>query len=169
MIESLEVKQIKNELATTVKTITDVFKVKKPTLKQLEILTSQGHVIAYLNKWIIDTLGFFNIGKSMDEHQVMETSFLIWQTYPAMGIQEIYFVFNQAKKGKYGKIYDRIDGSIIFEWFNSFWEERLNAAEGLSHQDHIRNKERTGESYSTNQAAKEYAYKVRKFAEKYKV
>ena len=169
MIESLQVKQIKNELATTVKTITDIFRVKKPTLKQLEILTSQGHVIAYLNKWIIDTLGFFNIGKSMDEHQVMETSFLIWQTYPAMGIQEIYFVFNQAKKGKYGKIYDRIDGSIIFEWFNSFWEERLNAAEGLSYQDHISSKERSGNSFSLNNAAREHQLRVQELAEKYKI
>jgi len=31
--------------------------------------------------------------------------------------------------GKYGKIYDRIDGSIIFEWFGLYMDERMGAVE----------------------------------------
>jgi len=169
MIESLGVKQVKAELATKVNNLPDVFKVKKPTLKHLEILTSQGYVIAYLNNWIIDTVGFFNIGKGMDDLQVMDTSLLIWQSFPFIGVHEIYFVFNQAKKGRYGILFDRLDGSIILQWFNKFWEDRLNAAESICYQEHISTKEHNGESYSMNQAAKEHAIKVKQFAQQHKI
>jgi len=169
MIGFLEVRHVKSEFAATVKSLPDVFKVKTPSLKQLEILNGAGYVILYLNSWIIDTVSFFNIGKVMKDLQVMETSLLIYQEYPFISIHEIYFVFNQAKKGMYGSLYDRLDGSIILTWFNLYWESRLNAAEFISVSQHTSTKERPGSSFSLSRAAQQHARELEAFTQKHKV
>lgn len=168
MKQSLEVSTVKSELSGKIKVLKDLFQIKLPTLKQLELLFDKLFVVAYLNKWIYDTIAFFNLGKNMNETQVLETSLLIIEKYPFLGIQDIYFIFREAKTLKYGKLYDRLDGQIILEWFKMHWDERLSAAENLSEQEHIGKKERPGESYSMLQDAKKHKYNIEKLANKYK-
>ena len=43
-----------------------------------------------------------------------------------MNPAELKFVLSNAKKGKYGKVYGRLDGNVIFEWFNSYMDDRIS-------------------------------------------
>jgi len=67
--------------------------------------------------------------------QIQETSRLILSNFYNLTIPEIYLVINNAKMGFYGKLYDRIDGSIILSWFNSYFEERCNTYEQISFEE----------------------------------
>lgn len=69
---------------------------------------------------------FFNVGKTMNEQQLVQTVELILQEYWWMRPAEFKYAFNKAKLGRYGngKLYDRIDGAILFEWLNEYTQER---------------------------------------------
>lgn len=71
---------------------------------------------------------FFNVGKAMTDMQTYDTAMLIVETYPMLNVADINFVFKQAKLGRFGKLYDRLDGAIILDWFEQYLDRRCNAA-----------------------------------------
>lgn len=80
-----------------------------------------------------DVVSFFNVGKSMDsENQIPSTADLIIQEFPFLKVEDFKLCFNNAKKGAYGRLYDRLDGQIIFEWINTYCSERSLEAERIN-------------------------------------
>lgn len=75
-----------------------------------------------------DVIKFFNVGKTMDLEQVVQTILLIMEDFYYFNIEDFKLCFNNAKRGKYGKVYDRIDGNIIYEWLQKYSEERVQTA-----------------------------------------
>lgn len=71
-----------------------------------------------------DLNAFFNIGKSMTVNQIEQTCDLILRDYYFMSIEEFKLIFERAKKGYFGSIYDRIDGQLIFTWVEHHLKER---------------------------------------------
>lgn len=80
----------------------------------------EGYVKALLTLLIIDTVDFLNIGKTMNNNQVMQTVSLILEDYWHYKVDHFVLLFNKAKKGYFGKQYDRIDGQVIFSWLEQF-------------------------------------------------
>ena len=72
---------------------------------------------------IIDLQKFFDTKRKLGEDQIYETSALILSEYSWLTLYEIAFCFKEGKLGKYGKVYDRLDGSIILEWLKA-WDQR---------------------------------------------
>lgn len=87
---------------------------------------------AYIEGWIVNLREFVNVGKKMTDMQTMETAMLILDEYRAITIADINFIFNSAKKGKYGQFYDRLDGQMILSWFEKHFSERCEAAANAS-------------------------------------
>ncbi len=83
----------------------------------------------FLANRISSLVMFFNIGKTMDVAQVGETVKLILtdSRFTELRPDEFEYCFNQIKTGARGKIYDRIDGAIIFESLNLYLQERESA------------------------------------------
>lgn len=75
---------------------------------------------------INDLIDFFSVGKTMGQNQLVSTIRLIVEDFYYLKIEDFKLCFNNAKKGKYGKIYDRIDGNIIYDWINQYSLERMN-------------------------------------------
>lgn len=75
-------------------------------------------VKALLTLLISETLDFFSISNSMSDSQIAMTVNLILDDFSAYKPDFFIWVFDNAKKMKYGKNYNRIDGQIIFEWLN---------------------------------------------------
>lgn len=78
----------------------------------------------------------------MNEVQVIQTVDLIYSEYPFFKFEDFKLCFNNAKIGKYGISYDRVDGQIIFEWLNTYSNERALEAERMNintHASQIRN------------------------------
>lgn len=83
------------------------------------------HVLnAFLVEAVSDLVMFFNVGKSMNEQQLVQVVKLIAEKYYYLRPSELKYCFNQSKMGRYGKLYDRIDGGIIFDWLDKYLIER---------------------------------------------
>lgn len=82
--------------------------------------SSEIAVKALLSLLLIDTLDFLNVGKTMSDKQVAQTVDLILEDYSVYKIDYFVLCFNKAKKGYYGKLYDRVDGQIILDWLRQY-------------------------------------------------
>lgn len=71
----------------------------------------------------------------MNADQVMKTVELILEDFSHLKPDDFKLCFNRAKKGYYGKAYDRIDGMVIFEWLQVYEFEKSDEIE------HYREKE----------------------------
>lgn len=87
---------------------------------------------AYIEGWIVNLREFINVGKKMNDVQTQETAMLIIETYPSLKISDINLIFKRAKLGKFGSMYDRLDGQLVLSWFESYFNERCEAAANLS-------------------------------------
>lgn len=61
----------------------------------------------------------------------MATAELILEAYPMYKIDDFVLCFKRAKLGYYGTVYDRMDGNVIFDWFDKYTEERNAEFENL--------------------------------------
>lgn len=99
-----------------------------PTIKQVENAFGFDCIQAYIESWIVNLRMFFNVGRAMNDAQTFETAMLIVEMFPSLNIADINLVFKRAKTGYYGNLYDRLDGSIIIDWFNRYFDERCEKA-----------------------------------------
>lgn len=112
-----------------------------PTLSMIKKEFSEEKMIAFLVFILCDLVEFFNVGKSMNATQIKQTARLIFEEYPYMRIHDFRVCFTNAKKGLYGKVYDRIDGSIIMEWLLAHADDRGNLFEQRSITAHNQSKD----------------------------
>lgn len=119
-------------------TISQSLESKTPPLGLLKNVINNGELFvkALIIHALTDLDLFLNVGKSFSEQQVAQTADLILQDFKHLKIEDIKLCFNNAKKGYYGKVYDRIDGQIVFEWLNKYSNERADVAEQVSIKSH---------------------------------
>ena len=86
------------------------------------------HLRGFMVKVLNDLVDFFNVGKSIGAVQVAQTVDLIIDEYYFFKPDDFKLCFNRAKKGLYGKVYDRIDGAVILEWLGRYEKERGSIA-----------------------------------------
>ncbi len=72
---------------------------------------------------VLDLVSFFNVGKQITEAQIHDSAHLIYQEYRFRLLEEIALAFQRVKQGKYGEVYDRIDGGTIMRWLARYFEE----------------------------------------------
>lgn len=103
-----------------------------PTIGSIKKIYGYDFTQAYIEGWIVNLRDFINVGKKMNDNQCYETAYLILETYPFLSIADINLIFKKAKLGKYGSMYDRLDGQMILSWFELHFSERCEAASNLS-------------------------------------
>jgi hypothetical protein len=97
---------------------------KTPTLAELRKEGSEDEVLTMLQLWIIDIGEFFNFNNKMNPAQIKQASVMVLQDFYYFKIADINYIFNSAKKGRYGEMYGSIDGSKIYKWFEMHDIER---------------------------------------------
>ncbi|WP_410962762.1 hypothetical protein, partial [Salmonella sp. SAL4446] len=75
---------------------------------------------------VVDLVKFFNVGKTMGAEQVAQTVNFILSDFWMLKIDDVKLCFDNAKRGKYGKVYDRMDGAVILEWLQTHFEARTS-------------------------------------------
>lgn len=70
-------------------------------------------IILELTKW-------FNVKNNITETQLYSLAHMILSEYKHFNLLDIGLCFKFAKLGKYGKVYDRLDGGLILEWLNKY-------------------------------------------------
>jgi hypothetical protein len=105
--------------------------------KNCEILKAFGEhltVRAYSGAIIMST-EFFNTGHQMSEMQAIQTASLLIEQYPVETFEDLLLCMKNAKIGKYGKVFNRVDGLIIFEWFRLYLNEKYERFEQIKHEE----------------------------------
>lgn len=141
-IEYLQVLNPKNAI--------DVVNSPSPTINATIVrLGERGEVVvrAMLVKTINSLLDFFNIGKTMNDSQIVTTINLIISDYSVLKMDDFILCFRRAMQGKYGKVYDRIDGEIIFEWLEQYLFEKANEVEAARSYENKIHKEESAKGF----------------------
>ena len=83
---------------------------------------------------ISDVIKFLNVGQTMGETQLVQTVDLILGdlNFKNLKPDDFKVCFDNAKKGYYGKSYNRIDGMVICEWLSIYCSERANICESMA-------------------------------------
>ena len=74
---------------------------------------------------LTDLVLFFNIGKTMTEHQIGALTDMIIDDFYYLKFDDFKLCFGNAKRGAYGDIYG-IDGSVVYKWLNQYTCDRDN-------------------------------------------
>ena len=120
----------------TVKSVSDALKSQSMSLVSVKKELGEERILSYLIKWIIATNDFINVKNKQTPDQIKLTARYILQDYYYFKISDIYLIFTNAQKGRYGQFYDSIDGSKILSWFESYAKERSEIAESISFLEH---------------------------------
>lgn len=88
-------------------------------------------LLAILTILFNDVIDFFSVGKSMGQSQLVSTIQLVVEDFYYLNIEDFKLCFNNAKRGVYGKIYDRIDGNVIYGWITQYAQERAFFCESI--------------------------------------
>ena len=99
-----------------------------PSLVSIKKVFGDDFIQAYIEVWIVNIREFINVGKKMTDEQTTETAMLIVDEYYNLNLADINFIFKNAKLGRYGKYYDRLDGQIILSWFEEHFSNRCKSA-----------------------------------------
>lgn len=99
-----------------------------PSIVSLKMNFGTDFIQAYIEGWVVNIREFINVGKKMTDEQTQETAMLIVDEYYNLNLADINFIFKNAKLGKYGKYYDRLDGQIILSWFEEHFNNRCMVA-----------------------------------------
>ena len=109
-------------------TVPDILKSGMPSIASIKKKYGVDFIQAYIEGWIVNIREFINVGKKMTDEQTQETAMLIVYEYYNLNIADINFIFKNAKMGRYGKTYDRLDGQVILSWFGEHFKNRCNTA-----------------------------------------
>lgn len=82
-----------------------------------------------LNILVCSVNDFFNLPNPMKASQIEQTTELIMERYYYLKLEEFQLCFKNAMAGDYGPLFNRLDGSVIFEWLKKFDVERDRAVE----------------------------------------
>ena len=85
-------------------------------------------LFAIMTLLIDDLLDFFSVSRTIGERQMAVTIKMIADDFYYFNTEDFKLCFDNAKRGKYGKIYDRIDGNVIYEWLQKYSQERIGIA-----------------------------------------
>jgi hypothetical protein len=85
---------------------------------------------------LINDLNDFLSVKPMTVPQVAMTAEIVVQEFYWLKIADLKLVFRNAMSGKYGELYNRLDGQLICGWIRKYQDERLQEAERRSQQEH---------------------------------
>lgn len=126
------------------RSVDDVFKSAEPALGMVASELGENHARAIVVILLSELVGFFNASNTMNDSQVAITTDLIIEEYPYFKVDDLKLVFRNAMKGRYGDIYNRLDGSVIMGWLRQYNKERCARADVLSYNEHKRMNETEG-------------------------
>lgn len=99
--------------------------------KTIEIMVRENtqRVKDEISLLIIDLMGFFNVKYSMDKDMIEDVVEMLITEYRNLTIFDVALCFREVKVGRYGKIYDRLDGGMIMEFFIKYYGGFVDAIE----------------------------------------
>ena len=73
---------------------------------------------------LVETNKFFSVKNGLNEDIVYDITDLILAEYKNFTMYDIGLCFKMAKLGRFGKVYERLDGGIIMDWIYQYAKQR---------------------------------------------
>ena len=86
---------------------------------------------------LVDLNNFTNVSKKMNESQIAETVNMMIRQYPRMSFQEYQVFFNKIRSGKFGQLYESLDGIKIMAFLETFYKDLVNAYHEFKEEQHM--------------------------------
>jgi hypothetical protein len=101
---------------------------------KVEIRYAMLKAIDYMLSYFSDSVHKMNVSQSLMLVNNLLTDFYY------IKLEEVIFVLKEGRNGKWGKIYNRVDADIVYNWFREYAKERIEMAEQMSYREHHNNK-----------------------------
>ena len=92
---------------------------------------------------LAETNKFFNVKNGLSEEMIYDIADLIISEYKHYTMYDIGLCFKMAKLGRFGKVYERLDGGTVMDWLNSYEIQRDKAIIRNAEDLHAQTKEDT--------------------------
>lgn len=104
--------------------VVDLVLQKPPTSINKLVKFNQDDTIDEICLIILDLCKWFNVKNNISEEQIYGIAEMVISEYKFLTLLDLGLCFKFAKLGKYGKVYDRIDGGLVLYWLKMYEEER---------------------------------------------
>ena len=78
---------------------------------------------------ILDLHSFYSVKNGMNKDMIEDVVEMILSEYSNLTLYDLALCFREVKIGRYGKIYDRIDGGLVMEWLRKYYGGFIDAVE----------------------------------------
>lgn len=89
---------------------------------------------------LIDTQKFFNVKNGLSEDMLYMVAELILSEYKHFNMYDIGLCLKMGKIGKFGKLYERLDGGTIMDWFSQYYKLRDDLIITQAETNHLQHK-----------------------------
>jgi hypothetical protein len=107
-----------------------------------------------LKLMIAKTARAFNLTRNIEPAQIVDLVTDLEQDFYFLKLSEVFYVLKQARMGKMGKLYERLDQPTIISWFSDYVEKRMEISEEESLRQHDQytymEKDRSYDKFITN-------------------
>lgn len=100
---------------------------KTESLAQINKDMGENTTLAFIKMWLINLNEYINANRKLKPVQIEEISMYILNDYYYLKISDLYLCFTNIKKGKYGSLYESIDGVKILSYFEEYSNDRMSA------------------------------------------
>lgn len=97
---------------------------------------SEKQILTLLKLMILRVVNAVNIGKNMNENQIVQTAETILSRFWMLKLPDIKVCFENGLAGEYGGIYDRLDESVLCDWLNKYLDTRLDYSQSAKIKEH---------------------------------
>jgi hypothetical protein len=127
---------------------------------------------ALIKVYLVRINELLDLKKPLSENAINEIALILVTDYYMLSMTDIVFVLQQALKGKYGELFESLSIPKVIKWFETYFNERCNEAEIMSHKESSKNNSLFGRERSCEQSNEQRAfskqYAIEKLKEKYK-
>lgn len=117
-----------------VKNIEHSLELETPSIASIRKYKGDEMSIAFLVKMLEEIEMFFNVTNSMNDMQRLMTAKILFKKFYFLSVADFRLCLINAYSGKYGKIFNRIDGAVVVSWFDAYVDERHQVAQYISQQ-----------------------------------
>lgn len=86
-----------------------------------------------ITRLIENTAAFYNVNGNLTPSQLVQIAQMITEQYGGENIQDIVLAFKDARMGRFGKVYGRIDGEVIMGWIALYLDSKYEEMERQHH------------------------------------
>lgn len=129
---------------------------------QLVRVLTPTKVEALIKLYLVRLNELLDLKRPLSEAAIDEiAATLMTGLYRNLSLTDIAFVLQQAIRGVYGELYESLNVTKVLRWFDTYWEERIAAAERMSERERashnsMLNRERSSEQDSNDEGFHAY-------------